>query len=33
VLRSKWTALKGAGLAGLNAKRKAAGLPLVTLSN
>jgi hypothetical protein len=33
VLRSKWTALKGAGLAVLNAKRKAAGLPLVTPSN
>jgi hypothetical protein len=33
VLRSKWAALKGAGLATLNAKRKAAGLPVVSPSN
>ena len=30
---AKWTALKTTGLAALNAKRKAAGLPLVTMAN
>ena len=30
---AKWTALTTTGLAALNAKRKAAGLPLVTMGN
>jgi hypothetical protein len=32
-VRSRWTALKTTGLATLNTKRKAAGLPIVTVSN